>query len=220
MKYKKLTGIVLKKQNYREADQIVSCWTREAGKVRVLARSLRLPKSKLAFAMQDLSEVEINIVGSGLPTLIGAKPLRQFGCLHHDLKKTAIAFYSAELMLKMTADEHPNHQAYDLLADFLVHLNKLDYSIRYYPLLESFSLKLLEALGFSIEHAHSSIKIPGHLSLDLARLNNSEFNRFQEIEIESDRVEELHSLINKFIEYILERNIKSELFMEHVAYNM
>src|SRR5947207_421239 len=101
MKYKKLRGIILKKQNYKEADQIVSVWTHEAGKIRVLAKSLRLPKSKMAYAMQDLSEVELDIVGKSLPTLIGVKPIRHFLGLHKDLKKTAIAFYGAELMLKM-----------------------------------------------------------------------------------------------------------------------
>lgn len=204
MKYKKLTGIVLKKQNYREADQIVSCWTREAGKIRVLAKSLRMPKSKLAYAMQDLSEVEIHSVGRSLPTLIGAKPLRQFCSLRQDLKKTAIAFYGAELMLKMTADEHPNQLAYDLMIEFLSTLDELDYSVRYYPLLECFSVKLLDSLGF---------QIPNNLHADLNLLSNLEFKKFKHVAIESDTVEQLHSVINKFIEYILERNIKSEPFL-------
>lgn len=204
MRYKKLTGIILKKQNYREADQIVSCWTREAGKVRVLAKALRLPKSKLAYAVQDLSEVEIHAVGRNLATLIGAKPLRQFSSLKQDLKKTAIAFYAAELMLKMTADEHPNQPAYDLLTDFLSTLDELDYSVRYYPLLECFSVKLLDVLGF---------QIPNDLHADLNYLSRLEFNQFEQVLIESDRVDQLHSVINKFIEYILERNIKSEPFL-------
>lgn len=179
MKYKKLTGIILKKQNYREADQIISCWTREAGKVRVLARALRKPQSKLNFSMQDLSEVELHVVGSNFPTLIGAKTLRQFQNLHQDLKKAAMSFYTAELMLKITADEHPNYQAFDLLSGFLVELNKLD-SAETDILLDNFCLQLLDVLGF---------KIPD----DKQSLN--------------------HQSINKFIEYIIERNIKSEPFL-------
>jgi DNA repair protein RecO (recombination protein O) len=217
MKYKKLTGIILKKQNYREADQIVSIWTREAGKVRFLAKSLRKASSKLNYAIQDLSEVEINLAGNHLPTLIGVKPRRQFSNLHEDLKKTAIAFYSAELMLKMTADEHPNLVAYELFADFLNCLNQLDYSVRYYPVLECFSLKLLDALGFSIEHAHTSFHIPKHLTSGLVRLNSLDFEEFDGVRMESDQVEQLHSLINRFIEYILERNIKSELFLVSIS---
>ena len=180
MKYKKLTGIILKKQNYREADQILTVWTRESGKIRCLAKALRLPKSKLSFACQDLSEVELDLVGKNLPTLIGAKPLRQFKSLREDLKKTAIGFYAVELMLKMTADEHPNLEAFNLLSDFLHNLDELDYAAQYDQLLDLFCLNLLDALGF---------KVP-----------------------EDSRVLN-HGKINKFIEYIIERNIKSEAFL-------
>ena len=204
MRYKKLTGIILKKQNYKEADQIITVWTRQAGKVRVLARSLRKPASRMNFACQDLSVVEIDLVGGQLPTLIGSKPIRQFNSLQSDLKKMAIGFYCAELMLKMTADEQPNIAAYELFADFLHCLDRLDYSVKYYPLLECFSVKLLDVLGF---------KIPGHLNSDLSRLHGFEFEKFEHVEMEADRVKQLHGVINKFIEYILERKIKSETFL-------
>ena len=147
--------------------------------------------------MQDLSEVEIDLAGNPastrlsslgghLPTLIGAKSLRQFAGLHQDLKKAAIGFYAAELMLKITADEHPNPAAYDLLTEFLASLDKLSDPNLYDSLLDSFCLSILETMGF---------KVPSHLkAVD-------------------------HKSINKFIEYILERNLKSELFMKHVTYN-
>lgn len=192
MKYKKLTGVILKKQNYKEADQILTVWTREAGKVRCLARSLRMPKSKLSYAVSDLGLSEIHLAGANLQVLIGAKPLRQFKTVREDLQKTAIGFYAAELMLKMTADEHPNLQAFDLLVNFLENLDKADYSVRYHPLLECFSLNLLDSLGF---------KIPTDITPDRV------------MKMELDQINEAHSAINKFIEYILERNIKSERFL-------
>ncbi len=176
MKYKKLTGVVLKKQNYREADQILTLWTKDAGKVRVLAKSIRLPKSKLAFAVSDLSVCEIDIVGGNLPVLIGAKVVRQFGNLQEDLQKMAVAFYAAELMLKMTADENPNEPAYSLLSEFLSNLDQAECAPSDFGLLDSFSLEILDVLGF---------KFPQDEKPD-------------------------HSTINKFIEYILERNLKSE----------
>jgi len=213
MKYKKLHGVILKKQNYREADQIITVWTREAGKVRILARSVRLSKSKLCPSLSELSWVELQIVGKHLPILTSAKSIKSFSSLLTDLKKTAIGFYAAELMLKMTADEHPNEEAFDLLVDFLHCLDKLDYSVKYYPLLESFSLKLLSALGFSIEYARTSFKIPQELSLDLLKLTQKNFVELHQIELGADRIESLHSLINRFIEFILERNLKSEPFL-------
>ena len=123
----------------------------------------------------------------------------------------AIGFYAAELMLKMTADEHPNPEAYDLLSEFLACLDKLDYSVRYYPLLECFSVKLLDSLGF---------KIPDNLHPDLDFLSKLEFAGFHRTEIESDKIEQLHRVINKFIEYILERNIKSEPFLDSLEFKV
>ena len=177
MKYKKLTGIILKKQNYREADQIVSVWTREAGKLRFLAKSLRKPTSKLAYALHDLSEVQFEITGNSLPTLIGAKPVRQFKTLHTDLAKTASGFYCAELMLKMTADENSNPQAYDLLCKFLQELEAADL-MENFDLVDQFALDLAEVLGFG-----------------------------------GPENPESHSDVRKFIEEVIERNIKSEPFL-------
>ena len=122
MRYAKLEGIILKKQNYKEADQILTVWTRQSGKIRCLARGVRLNKSRLAYSLADLAQVEIQLAGRNLPTLIGVSPVRQFRTLVQDLKKTAMAFYAAELMMKMTADEHPNPQAFELLSDFLSRL--------------------------------------------------------------------------------------------------
>ena len=148
MKYKKLTGIILKKQNYREADQIVTVWSREAGKVRCLAKSLRLPKSKLNYALQDLSLVQIELAGRGtLPTLIGAVTLEQHHALKTDLLKMINAFYASELMLKMTADEHPNEPAFELLLAFFGELQSADTS-NSFSLVDRFALELAQALGF------------------------------------------------------------------------
>jgi DNA repair protein RecO (recombination protein O) len=158
MKYKKLTGVVLKKQNYREADQIVTIWTQEAGKIRVLARSLRRSSSKLAYSLQDLSLCSIEVTGSKhLPTLINAKTVKIFLNLRQDLVKIGAGLYAAELMLKLTGDEHQNLPAYNVLLNFLETLDQ-DFS---FGLIDKFSLDLMSALGFKAPEqvkSHREIK--------------------------------------------------------------
>src|SRR5262245_39520274 len=113
MIYQKHTGIVLKKQNYREADQILTVWTEGKGKLRVLARGLRLGKSKLAFSLQDFGVIEFELAGrKAMPSLISARLLENFPGFRESLDKSVSAFYAAELMLKMTPDEEPNRDAY------------------------------------------------------------------------------------------------------------
>lgn len=148
MKYKKLTGIILKKQNYKEADQILTIWTKEAGKIRVLAKAIRLPKSKLVYNLNELALVDFEIVGhKNLPTVISANCQVNFLNLKSDLIKMGSGFYAAELLLKMTADEHPNEQAFDLMLDFLGQLNNTD-STEHFMLIDQFALNLSSTLGF------------------------------------------------------------------------
>jgi DNA repair protein RecO len=167
MKYKKLTGIILKKQNYREADQIITIWTREAGKVRLLARAIRSPKSKLAYSVQDLCLAEIDLAGRGsLMTLIGAKPLKQFKSIREDLDKAGAAFYAAELVLKMTADESPCEPVFDLLSEFLSGIDQTA-AVRDYSGVDNFSLQLANHLGFGSPKKTDSHKDVSNFVQDL-----------------------------------------------------
>ncbi len=161
MKYKKLTGVILKKQNYREADQIISLWTKETGKIRIMAKSLRLAKSKLAYNLSDLTLVEVEVVGrNSLPTVISCTCKNNYKNLREDLIKMGSAFYASELMLKMTADEQSNDQAFGLLTEFLQKLNDLE-SVEHYELLDNFALGLSSVLGFGTPkkvESHSDVK--------------------------------------------------------------
>jgi DNA repair protein RecO (recombination protein O) len=191
MRYKKLLGIILKKQNYKEADQILTVWSREEGKIRLLARGLRKTSSKLNYALPDLGLAELHFTGTSLPLLIGAKPVKTYRSLSEDLQKTIIGFYAAELMLKMTADEHPNPEAFELMTNFLENLDQADYSARYQPLLECFSLELLDCLGFKMPQNITSSNV---------------------MRMDGDEIEAVHSTINKFIEYVLERPVWTTKF--------
>lgn len=160
MKYKKLTGVILKKQNYKEADQILTLWTKEAGKVRVLAKSVRLPKSKLVYNLSELAEVKIEVVGhKTLPVVVSAAIKSNFKNLREDLVKMSSGFYAAELMMKMTADEHANQPAYELMLSFFHDLNGMD-DLGHYAMIDRFALNLSEVLGFGRPKA-----VRGHLDV-------------------------------------------------------
>ena len=48
MREQHYSAIILKKQPYREGDEIITLFTKEGGKIRCLAKSVKSPKSKLA----------------------------------------------------------------------------------------------------------------------------------------------------------------------------
>ncbi|HEV8601223.1 MAG TPA: DNA repair protein RecO [Patescibacteria group bacterium] len=212
MNYRKYTGIVLKKQNYKEADQIITVWTKQAGKIRVLGKSLRRSQSKLAYSLQDLSLVDIELVASKhLPTLVSAQCLKNFKNLREDLSKVGTAFYASELILKMTADEHPNHEAFSLLKEFLEYLNVPETKIeKFSPALEAFSLKLLSCLGFGKpKNSKSALQLNDYIEV----LDNYSFGEAEKLNISQVQRRQLHTIISGFIESVLERHLKSELFL-------
>lgn len=218
MSYIKLTAVVLKKQNYREADQIATIYSRELGKVRCVAKSLRLSKSKLSGAFQDLSLVEIELtVGKGIPVLISSRSVKNFSRLKADLAKMGAAFYAAELIIKLTPDEQPNAQAYDLLADFFISLDQApEQEEIYYLLLDSFALKLVSILGFSIEYAKETFKLSKEQTQLIQQLEDLHYADVLKIDVSEKMVRHTHKIVSQFVEYIIERSIKSESFLNKI----
>ncbi len=88
MKETNYTAIVLKKQLFNEADEIITFYTLEAGKVRALAKSIKLSKSKLQNALQSCYEVKLELAGKkNLKTIIGASVINPHSGLRENLDK-------------------------------------------------------------------------------------------------------------------------------------
>jgi DNA repair protein RecO len=219
MKYSKLTAIVLKKQNYKEADQIATVYTREAGKIRCVAKSLRLSLSKMAGSFQDFSAVQMETtLGRGMPVLISAKTVRNFGRLKTDLAKMAAAFYAAELVIRLTPDEQANPEAYDLLAGFFAALDECgERDDLNYLLLDSFALRLLSVMGFSIEFAKEGFKLSAEQTRLIEQLETLDYPDALKLQIPEKSVKQTHKIVSQFVEYIIERNIKSESFLNKIS---
>ncbi|MBX4205313.1 MAG: DNA repair protein RecO [Candidatus Doudnabacteria bacterium] len=215
MKYNKAQGIVLKKTNYKETDQIVTIWSYEFGKMRVLARGLRLPKSKLAGSLQDLSLVNFEVTGRW-PTIISAGTVRNFKGIRSNLAKMAPAFYVTELMLKTTADEHPNTPALECFLDFLNVLDHEDNLEIIDVALHSFVLKLLDHLGFGTEYAQNSFQISPELFETLKSLRQADLKDIRGVTIAPNLAYKLKQTINQLLEFVLERELKSKAFLTQV----
>src|ERR1700679_4253725 len=94
-------SIILKKQPYLEADEIITLYTLELGKLRVLARSLKAAKRKLQQSMQSLFVVDVRTAGSrDFPKVIGAEVVQSFSGIRESLESAKYAFYACQLALK------------------------------------------------------------------------------------------------------------------------
>lgn len=138
-------GYVLHSRPWRETSLIVEAFTREHGRVGLVARGVRRARSRLRGALLPFHPLLLSWSGRGeLPTLTGAEtegPLRM-------LRGRALfsGFYLNELLLKLVPrnDAHP-----DLFDDYRRALARLVESRALDGVLRGFEKRLLDALGYA-----------------------------------------------------------------------
>jgi DNA repair protein RecO (recombination protein O) len=227
----KLTAIILKKQPFNEADEIITFFTKEQGKVRALAKSVKLSKSKLQARLQMLFLVNIILAGGKLPKIISVEIVNVYEKLRTNLSAAKMAFLACELVIKFTADEQKNEPLFNLLSNFLNFLNfdfseeSLSYS------LAKFKFEVLESAGLGVNssgldsqqndlifspalggftHTKTGLGIPVSDEAYQIFLNLKNSTPPQNL----SALSEVNRLLSDFIEFQLERKVKSEKYLE------
>ena len=129
-------GFVLKKENLRESDQLLTIFSKDFGKLKILGRAIRKIKSKLRAGVQlfILSEIEF-IQGKTYKTLTDAILLRNFPETKKDLRKLRIVYKMSEDLDSLIGGEETDENIWNLLNETFNRLNSLQ--------LTTYSLELL-----------------------------------------------------------------------------
>jgi DNA repair protein RecO (recombination protein O) len=212
MREQNYTAIILKKQAYKEADEIITFYTLEAGKIRGLAKSVKSPKSKLQQKLQGLYLVNTSLAGNKMSKVTAAEAVEVFSGLRENLEALKRAFYAAELVLKFTPDEEKNERLFNLLKDFLTFLNKSSDEKLFDLALAKFKLGILETLGLGFSHSFEGKRITPQAQEALKQIEAVEFGNLSETSNISS-VTDLNRFLSEFIEYQLERRVKSEKYL-------
>lgn len=139
-------AFVLHTYPFRETSLVVETYTRSAGRVAVVARGARRPKSALRGVLLAFQPLLLSWAGrSELHTLIRAE--WQGG--YRPLKGRALmcGFYLNELLLKLLARHDPHEALYDAYA---ATLQALAGDVGHAAILRSFEKKLLSELGYAL----------------------------------------------------------------------
>lgn len=145
MKLYKLRAIVLKAINTREANQLLTLFSLERGKVRALAYGVTKPASRKRGAVQPFTYSFFLLRrGSELDTITQCETLEAFPELRLRLDKLACAFYLAELLDGATAEGEPNVPLFWLFLETLRALKEVDGQV----LCRAFEAKMLAMLGW------------------------------------------------------------------------
>ena len=118
---------VLRTYPFREADLIVSFFTRDQGKLRGVARRARRPKSPFGSGLERLSHVRMAYFdreNAELASLSGCELIEsQFG-LQSDYSRGIALDYFTEVAEQLLPPHEPNERFFRLLAAVLEHLRR------------------------------------------------------------------------------------------------
>jgi DNA repair protein RecO (recombination protein O) len=141
-------GVVLKRRDFTETSRIAVVYTRDAGKVQLLARGARSPKPRFGAALEPLSRGEFVFYwreGKDLFTLAEANITLPGKFIRDDSKKLVYGLAMAEAVDRLSGEGDADAGLFELLASSLA---ALDAGGPPAPLLAQFLVQLAAKLGF------------------------------------------------------------------------
>jgi DNA repair protein RecO (recombination protein O) len=242
----KTEALVLRSRAMREADRLITVLTPTIGKLPVTVRGARRINSRLAGHLDVFNHVHLTLaLGHRIDVVTGAESIESFGPLKANLGGVATGLYLMELADALLPEAAPHSGAYELLLSAMRVLNTgkfFDVTARYVELrlLEDSGympeLNNCQVCGQAIEvgrHRYAptlggvidaSCQVPGGrvipLSIDalkvLRHYHRSTLADAAKIALGRDLGTELEHILGVSLHYILEREMGSADFVEHL----
>lgn len=139
-------AIVINRLDLGEVDRILTLYTPNNGKYRVIAKGIRRPQSRKAPHLELFSLSQVMLAkGRELDVITGAEAIEPHWSLRSNLEAFGQASYLVELLNLFTEDRQENRSAYELLSRSLDLLSK---GATPYPVSRFYELALMTAVGF------------------------------------------------------------------------
>jgi len=200
-----MQAIILSRRDFREADQIIALYTKEKGKIEVLARGVKKITSKNSAHLEPFSLVDVEIIpGKELNHLGTVQPINYFINIRNDLQKSLAAGYIVDLLAKITHEGEKDENIFSLTLGWLEFVNSFQLTAFSLQLVDGYIVKLLNCLGFGIvEVDNLSLEIKKGLEV----FKTGEWKTVLEYRIQNIEYQKLHKYIYEFIISQLERKV-------------
>lgn len=151
-------GIFLKQEGKGEADQLLTVFSEDFGKIEVLGRAVRKITSKLRSGADIfyLSEIEF-IQGKNYKTLTDALVIEKFENIRNNPEKLETAYRIVEILDFLTGYEEQDQKIWKLLRENLDFLNNLIIQPFNHLSFYFFFWQLISILGYYPELYHCSV---------------------------------------------------------------
>jgi DNA repair protein RecO (recombination protein O) len=235
----------LRRQNLGEADRLLVAFSPHHGKIRIIAKGVRRPRSRKAGHLEPFTRVQLILArGRELDIITQAEAIASYEGLRNDLVRVGEAAYVIELLDRFTLDRDENHALYRLLVKTLERLDggvSADIVLRYYE------LRLLDLMGYRPElfqclSCHSEVRpedqyfspesggvlcpVCGEgakarpISLRalkvLRHYQRSTYGMVVATEVGAQTRAEVEALMEAYLSHILERKLNSPAFIRRV----
>lgn len=131
---------------------MISLYTQEHGRINLRLPGVCKPQGKLKALSEPFVHAQYRIYlkrGGAVGTVTGGKAENVFPHLRADLKRLTLAMHFCELFMRMTPLHQPSPEKYALL---LQSLTELDSSVPTPAFAPAFTLRLMAAAGFGLDH--------------------------------------------------------------------
>lgn len=237
---------MIKRLDLGEADRILTIFTPNFGKLRVVAKGVRKVTSRLSGHVELFTRSQMVLArGRNLDIVTQSETVDAFRPMREDLSRVAHAYYAAEMLDRLTPDALENYPAYKLLVEAFQLLSTdsdPDRVLRWYemqflgylgyapemtrcvecrneltPVVNSFS----PALGGVVCAACRRIGVGRDLSVNALKvmrlMQRSPYSALSRIRIGPELHAELQSVAQSYISHILEADLRSAQFVKTTA---
>ncbi|MGM7702038.1 DNA repair protein RecO [Pseudalkalibacillus sp. Hm43] len=240
----KSEGIVIRTSDYGESNKVLTVYTKDFGKLGMMARGAKKTKSRLSSVSQLFTHAHFLIQkGSGLGSLSQGEIIHTYRGIKQDIVKTAYAAYMVELLDKSTEDQKPSSALFEFLS---LSLRYLDEDVDPDILKAIFEMKMLRLAGvgpqvdrcvmcgrkegsfyFSISEGGFLCEQDRHtdpnalgLSTHTARLLNLfyhiDLSRLGNVSVKKETKEVLKQVLTTYIDEYTGIRLKSKRFLDQI----
>jgi DNA repair protein RecO (recombination protein O) len=243
-------AIILRRSDFGEADRLLTVFTPERGKLRLLAKGVRKTTSRKAGHVELFMLTDMLIAqGRTWDIISQAEIVEPYRALREDLDKTSHAYYLAELVDRFTEEHDANAPLFELLAVTLAHLSHIDdtfIALRYFELhllsLTGFQPQLhfcvacneaLEPVENYFHFADGGTLCPEHgqirpnaelISLPVLKvlrfLQTEPWEKISRLQLAPTTRQQVEALLLGYITFLLERRLKSVDFLKRLRREM
>ncbi|MFH1971237.1 MAG: DNA repair protein RecO [Patescibacteria group bacterium] len=118
-------AIILATKDYSEADRILVVYTKDFGKLSLIAKGVRKTKSKKRGHLEIFNHLKFSAVKSkGLDIMVEADLVNSFPKIRKSLKKISVGYYFCEVIGKSIKEEEKHSGFFDFILSYFLRLEK------------------------------------------------------------------------------------------------